>query len=420
MTIINNNKKKSSGINELDKQESNEVASLGRYAKSATTCDDQDTKKDDQDRDFRYRALRAERYKLQNVARQWLYGEGVKQGLKHPANFHRTAQCLFLPNGQGVGLSKSNTTQRAFYTGLQTCGSVWSCPVCTAKIQEKRRVEIGKAVDYFYNNKSQAVLLTFTIKHKIFDSLELNQELFLDGLRKLRSGNQWTLFKKRHGFKGLIRSLEHTYGSNGWHPHTHELWFCDSDINEKEFIDFVKKRWLKICKKNGIVATTKEEKAFLEHSIDIKFNCRASDYLAKQDKSSHWGVDSEISKSARKSNHPFSFLNNEDDENSRRLFLEYVKATKGKAQIFWSRGLKDLVGVEDKTDEEIAEEENELIFLMKILKDDDWKIIVTLKKRSELLDIAETKDIDFINQYIEDLKRSLPGERQPLAGWYSE
>ena len=29
----------------------------------------------------------------------------------------------------------------------------------------------------------------------------------------------------RQGFKGLIRSLEVTHGANGWHPHTHELWF---------------------------------------------------------------------------------------------------------------------------------------------------------------------------------------------------
>lgn len=34
-------------------------------------------------------------------------------------------------------------------------------------------------------------------------------------------------FKDGIGYEGLVRGLELTYGSNGWHPHTHELWVLD-------------------------------------------------------------------------------------------------------------------------------------------------------------------------------------------------
>ncbi|WP_223932393.1 hypothetical protein, partial [Aeromonas caviae] len=29
------------------------------------------------------------------------------------------------------------------------------------------------------------------------------------------------------GYRGLVRGLELTYGSNGWHLHTHEMWLVD-------------------------------------------------------------------------------------------------------------------------------------------------------------------------------------------------
>ena len=35
---------------------------------------------------------------------------------------------------------------------------------------------------------------------------------------------------------------------------------------------------------------------FLKHSIDIRFNCSTSDYLAKFDCKTNWGVDREIAK----------------------------------------------------------------------------------------------------------------------------
>lgn len=45
------------------------------------------------------------------------------------------------------------------------------------------------------------------------------------------------------------------------------------------------------------------------------------------------------------------------DVSTSGLFMEYVNAIKGSRQLVWSRGLKAAVGVDDKTDEEIAQEE---------------------------------------------------------------
>ena len=59
----------------------------------------------------------------------------------------------------------------------------------------------------------------------------------------LRKGKQWDKFKSKNAFDGLIRSLEITYGLlNGWHPHTHELWFVSDKVDEVDFVDYVKRK----------------------------------------------------------------------------------------------------------------------------------------------------------------------------------
>lgn len=48
-----------------------------------------------------------------------------------------------------------------------------------------------------------------------------------------------TGLKEELATAGLIRALELTHGANGWHSHTHELWFFDANSSvesEKAFI----------------------------------------------------------------------------------------------------------------------------------------------------------------------------------------
>lgn len=351
--------------------------------------------------------IRAKRYELLAVSRDILNEAGIKKNLKYAMSYHRTAKCKFIAHGSAVGVLKSKTYNRAFYAGLQTCGSVWTCPVCASKIQEKRRGEVAKAVDYFYSNKNQAVLITFTFSHKRTDILAILLKQFSDALNKLRAGKQWENFKNRVKFKGLIRSLEITHSeNNGFHPHTHELWFLDKNINQKEFIAFVQKRWLSACKRAGLFKEGDNLENFLKRSIDVKFNCRASDYLNKQDSSSHWGVDREIAKGAsKKGNHPFYFLE-ENTSRTRQLFLEFADAIKGRSQLFWSRGLKDLVGINDKTDEELAEEETDNADNLGLLTLAQWHIIRTLNIRAQVLDIAENENFQAIIKFINDMKEN--------------
>ena len=128
------------------------------------------------------------------------------------------------------------------------------------------------------------------------------------------------------------------------------------------------------CVRAGLVDETdkKQVKAFDDYAVDVKFNCKASDYLAKTDHKdnlkSYWGADREIAKASSKTSkkegkgmHPFQLA----IDNKKDLFIEYVEAIRGKAQLFWSRGLKNKVGIVEKTDEELAEEKMIMLRLWK-------------------------------------------------------
>ena len=63
---------------------------------------------------------------------------------------------------------------------------------------------------------------------------------------------------------------------------------------------------------------------------------------------------------------------------------------RGKRQLYWSSGLKGKVGVDEQTDEELAEQERDQADLLGYLSTDDWKLIRYANMRAQVLDAAES------------------------------
>jgi len=337
---------------------------------------------------------RRERYTLRWIAKNMFMEEGRRVGLKYPHDFHRTAKCGSILISPSVGVNYGVEHKRAFFTGILMCGRVWSCPVCSAKIQESRRMEISQAMEWAPTKGLKCIMFTLTVPHKASDILKDLLSNESEAFQSMRSGSVWQDEKKKIGFVGLIRSLEITVGVNGWHPHTHELWFVDQSCNAEDLYKIVLQRWEDACIKSGLLLPDKIE-AFRKHSVDYKDNATNSDYLQKFDKSKAWGVDREIAKSSSKSSssgcHPFELLcecvGNLSVSKEKRsdMFLEYVFSTKGKKQLYWSNGLKKLVGIIDKTDEEICEEPEDVRILLGQLDSKRWKIVVKEVGEPEIL-----------------------------------
>lgn len=365
------------------------------------------------------RMARAQRYQALAQARSFVGFQGLL--LQIPGDkFHRIFSCHYANISDFIEVFHNVEHQKSFYGGLATCGSVWACPVCAAKIQERRRQELVKFIDYAYATEQRAcfpaltdgsfvivpkdvyspVMVTFTFPHYAFQTLKdliLRQRLAFTFLRK---GNTWDLFRKRFGFKGLIRSLEVTNGNNGWHPHTHELWLVRpmTSRDREDFVAFVKNRWRQSCIKAGLLDPELRSVSFDLHAIDVRFNVSSGEYLAKQDSSREWGADHEIAKASSKKGrlsgvHPHEFLirNSPGDD---RKYIEYATTMRDlrARQLYWSSGLKELVGLNDVTDEQIAQRKDERADVLGLITVQQWKIIRRAGAISEVLDCSDSGD----------------------------
>jgi hypothetical protein len=266
--------------------------------------------------------------------------------------------------------------------------------VCAAKIQERRRTEISQAVTWAYETAGKkCVMVTFTFPHLVTDDLKDLLEKQASAFRALRSGREWQLYKRSVGFVGMIRSLEITVGLNGYHPHTHELWIVDKSCDVDELRRLVVGRWKIACEAVGLLPGEKVG-AFLRRSVEITDNATNSDYFTK------WGADRELAKGGAKSSdagiHPFELLCEFTEnlpltkEKRGQMWLDYSAAMHGKRQIHWSRGLKEMVAVEEKTDESLCEESAESSLLVYEICLERWRLVYRKTAQAELLYRAET------------------------------
>ena len=409
---------------------------LGRYAgssdcflpeKEVKTAKGPDRSEAQNTADLRGRSeSRAKRYELLSMARELLISEGKKEGLVYPSDFHKTAKCMHTPHGQ-VSVLRDLARGNAFFGGLVTCGSTWSCPICATKVQERRRQEIAHAFDWAYNTAGlQPVMVTLTFPHKAWHDLESLVLQQRQALKLLRYGMPWRKLVKAIDYQGLIRALEITRGAHGWHPHTHEVWFVGKHVKARDLKKEVLKQWLSACTRAGLVnaANAKEVAAFLKRAVHVKGWCKDSDYLAKAADDKNWGVDREMAKGATKVGklkglHPFQLLAKaaEGDLHAGKLFVEFVWTMRKTLSrpLFWSPGLKARVGLKDRTDEQLASEQREEADVLGLLARGDWERVRLFRKRAQLLDAAETGGWPAVLALLAQLLKAADSAWQPSS-----
>lgn len=313
--------------------------------------------------------------------------------------FRGLAECQRGVHGGAVRvLASREHGGHTHYGGLNTCGSVWACPVCAAKIQARRGTEIALAVAWAQANGKKAVMITCTHPHHAGERLDDLRARHMDALRRMKSGRAWQDAKTALGIVGTIRGAEVTYGANGWHWHTHELWLVPADVDVTAWRDWLAARWLDCCAAVGFKIANKND--MLLHGLDVMAGdavrgCDATRYIAKMGYG--WGIEHEMQGGATKSARaaggasPFDLLMSPDTEH---LYIEYIQATKGRRQLYWSKGLKNLIGINDKTDEELAAEQEDTAAVVAEISPDGWRAVVRGGLRGDVLDVAQAGGFD--------------------------
>jgi len=283
-----------------------------------------------------------------------------------------------------VEIQRSGDTSRL--GGVMACGSVWLCPVCSQRIAYERCEMIKKASQSGFN----MFLITATLQHNKSDSLSDLLEGLKEALRKLKQGKWWKTFRERFGVEAYVSSYEITYGSNGWHPHSHILIFVSKGIDIDDFWQRLKEKYVKVVSKVGQYAS-------LYHGLDVEeADENAGEYLTK------WSLGSEMTGQFSKSGKGLTFWDLVERE-KKGLVIEYAQATYGLKSITWSHGAKDLLGVKDFE----VEKPDDWVTVASV-SDVLWKVIKSQALQGVVLRLAVLDDNgQTLNNYLGELENSM-------------
>lgn len=332
---------------------------------------------------------RAERFALKSVVNRLL-----------PES--RTSKCMvFRAPVAGCGLApiqvhKTTEHNKAFYTGLLSCGSVWNCPVCAAKVAERRRVELQGALLAASSLGWKVHFVTLTVPHGVGDDLAVIKSLQQKALERMNSGkNRIKNLFERDGIEchGFIRAYEITHGKeNGFHPHFHILLFTSPNVSHDRVREIYGNSWSRHCVNVGLPRPSEK------HGCTVQGGTKAAKYVTK------WGIEDEMTKantkvSKRKGKTPFGLLRavlDKDDpeyspEYAAGLFRVYSRCMSGARQLYWSNGLRaKLALAPEASDEQVAEKiTDEVSVHLATITPEQWRSIRRAKAESKILDVAE-------------------------------
>lgn len=300
--------------------------------------------------------------------------------------------------GQGgptLRVSEVEEGKVAGYAGLATCGSVWACPVCAAKVAAGRAGELAHVMGKVLESGGSAAMITLTMAHHRGDRLADCWEAAAKAWANVTSGKRWVADQDQFGMLGWAKVTEVTCGDNGWHVHLHVLICFDRPVSLETAEAVAGQmwwRWACALRKRGF-----QSRALLEGGagLDVRMADLHTDGLADYfQKIAHEVTGSQVKRGRGGSRTPFQILESAVDgvADDIELWWEWEKASFDRRQLTWSQGSRDLrrwAGLtREQTDEELAQHElggDDVL----ALPADTWEQVRGTRMAVELLEVAE-------------------------------
>lgn len=297
-------------------------------------------------------------------------------------------------------------------------------------------------------------MLTLTHSHNRLENLNKKVKLLRKALSRFFGDRAMKSIFEQFGKVGQIKALETTYSeANGWHPHNHILMFSTmspdefladtvsvtydenkdveyvtphrekklikdgriDDIKQVTFEHFIKSYWVKICRAVGLGTPSIKRGATIQDASAVKT------YLTKF-KTAQELTNAQAKRAKGDSRNQWEILADAHNgcERSAKLWQIYAAAFKGEKQLNWSRGLKDMLLIDDVKDDEIEEladlKDDEIVTVVELAVE-DWGYIRRKNWQAHLLEIVENDykdDTDNLNIFIYSIKKLREIER---AAW---
>lgn len=355
----------------------------------------------------------------------------------------------------GAGTDKA----AAGFSGLQTCGSVWACPVCSEKVNAERQHEIETGIHNWLDEGNSILFGTFTLRHDRTDGLADLWDAISPAWAKTVGGSSWhgnkrtTGDKHRFNVAGWARVVEVKDGANGWHPHIHVLFFLRGKAPSKNVVTDLRRRlfgrWESALAARGYSVLDRvgvDLRAVGDAEALGSYFAKNTYAVTSPGAAAYEVTGSQSKRQGKGGETPFQLLARlvtsadrleqlqtgeavdkvtgeilgfvDVDKHFRDLarWREWEEASAGRRQLTWSKGLRALLGLDvERTDEEIAEDDSlageDVVTFTKV----EWKAGGLAYKRAQLLDLAET---DRLRDYVLGLRVELElmgGEKLRLS-----
>jgi hypothetical protein len=283
---------------------------------------------------------------------------------------------------------------RAHFTGVTSCGSVWACPVCGAKIAARRAGEVALVLSRHLDAGGGVVMLTLTLPHTAGDRLKRTRTLAAAAWKRVAQGRAWLSLRDELAVVGFIRALEVTHGANGWHPHVHALVLTEAPLTSADqdaLRDHAFGAWRASVVKHGHAAPEQWCTTLTSITDD-----GIAHYATKM------GAALELTQGAGKlgrsttARTPFAVAQDyftTGDVDDLALWQEWERDMKGARQLTWSKGLKARYALEERTDEELSAAEVPDAEVVGVLTAAEWNVVVAVPGlRVRVLEAAERDD----------------------------
>jgi len=275
----------------------------------------------------------------------------------------------------------------SYVRGVQTCGSVWSCPTCARKIQSERAREIQQAAGA---HAGAFVMVTLTLQHSRGQDLESGIEAVYrawDSIVRARGYRTWA---QRVGLAGYVKAVEVTDGENGWHPHIHALLFVESITPQQEIDlqEYLISKWRNSVIKSGF--------GFNRHvgAHFVAFTNSADAVAAYLAKGVAFEIAMTVSKDRQSTISQWQLLERaaSGDPVAAARWSEFERATRHRRSLTWSRGIRRRLGLgAELTDDEIMERQQEEGEVVVLVPAKSWRRLARLCA-PELLVLVAARD----------------------------
>ncbi|MDZ4233375.1 MAG: hypothetical protein U1C73_06365, partial [Dietzia sp.] len=178
--------------------------------------------------------------------------------------FARTAGCgRMMCSADGAEIRRRDG--RHYVAGVATCGSVWLCPVCEAKIRTRRAVEMRELGAAHVAAGGSLGLLTLTVRHGPQNGLDELLTAEMEAWKSIQQDDRWRELQRtrvegpRGGVRwieagdellvGHARTTEATQGftkdpaGGSWHPHQHLVLFWRDGEDHSADVAWIQNAW---------------------------------------------------------------------------------------------------------------------------------------------------------------------------------